>query len=212
MYLITTDLLNAWVKYIQAEDEYQAYIEGDFLNILNRNEIQIDTFPGLVQLYAEGKIQDPEPGVKEIAKMISGGVWIVSGSACRNISGTEFILHSRPDVIRGPVAFNIKYCQRYKTGDFFHCADHKLAFACFPGIREFHYLISAGKNVYTETYSRDGAWGVESIIFNFLVWLSFNSGYEKTYLEKWSQDAIQKEKQEYIDRMHKEHVEEKDSF
>lgn len=212
MYLITADLLNAWVKYIQAEDEYQFYLEGDFVNILNRNKIQIDTFPGLVQLYAEGKIQESEPGVLEIAKMISGGVWDVKGSACRKIAGTEFIIHSRPDVVRGPAVFKIVYCQRYKTGDYFHTADHKLAFACFPGIQGFHYLISAGKNVYTETYSRDGAGGVESIICDFRVWLSVNSGYEKIYFEKWSQDAIQKEKQEYIDRMHKEHVEKEESF
>lgn len=185
-YIITADLLNAWIEYIQADEEKQKYREADLINILNRTVFTRNVTPENIKAHLDGTSKSKEKTIIQLAETVAGGTWGTQGVVRGEVAGLKYILRHRCDVIKGPVAYKLLRVQRYGIGDYFHAADHRIAFACFQGIQEFQYLISTGRDVCQEFYTRKGTQDIKELILDFRLWLSVYPKYEKMYFDNWA--------------------------
>lgn len=195
-YLITYTLLNSWLYWLNFDGDDDKQAKKDFENTLNKIWIDNEFMQaGRVFEYAiEGIIKnwgirpldcDKMDCALEIADIVWDGVWAVTGNKTIEISGQEFVLHGKTDVLRGPDIFDIKFVKRYKCSKYFSSTQHKMYFEVLPHTERFTYLVSDGKEVYQETYNRDETNSIIPVIADFLSWINQFPDYLKAYQEKW---------------------------
>lgn len=161
LYYTSTDFNQIYADAERAEQaEYKAY--KDWLNCLNKvrtptTEVQqrgID-FEDAVRDLSNGLGTDLIDGdelstAEAIASIVEGGMW----QETLKKETDNYLLYGRSDVIKQDTIYDIKRVSSYDIGKYSKSIQHLLYMEC-AGLDKFDYLISDGKSVYKETYTRD---------------------------------------------------------
>lgn len=176
---------------MHADEDKITEAQDNFLLILHREFYEVQFYPKYVHQFLEGDtLFGSEPGIEEIADIVKGGAWNVKGTALLTIGGIDYKLCIQPHFIRGPNVFQIYQLQQYSSGLFYKYATHSMAFKCIPGMFSFEYLISKGKDVYREKYTKTDVTPITEIISSFYAWLD-SIGLLYIYEKNWNVDNIQ---------------------
>jgi hypothetical protein len=161
LYYTSTDFNQIYADADKAEQaEQKAY--QDWLNCLNKvktptTEAQqrgID-FEDAVRDLSNGLGTDLIDGdelstAEAIASIVEGGMW----QEVLKKETDNYLLYGRADVIKQDTIYDIKRVSSYDIGKYGKSIQHLLYMEC-AGLDKFDYLISDGKSVYKETYTRD---------------------------------------------------------
>ena len=191
-YLLTQTLLGAYLYIFEAQEGYQEEAYKSFLDTLNRkvtptNEVQqrgID-FENSVLEFTKQQEKKYSEDVIEIGKIVKGGQWQVKAYKDKTIGELTFLLYAKCDVVKCGTIYDIKRVSQYEVGKYQNSPQHLMYLECVPTAREFIYLISDGKDVYQERYTRQETMSIDEIIKDFINFLK-DENLLNTYLEKWS--------------------------
>lgn len=144
---VKTPTTDAQQKGINFEKAIQEITEGvERYGCLNPEQI-VD----MPKLNAVDLISDDEyETAKTIADIVKGGMW----QETLKKETDNYLLYGRADVIKQDTIYDIKRVSSYDIGKYNKSIQHLLYMEC-AGLDKFDYLISDGKSVYKETYTRD---------------------------------------------------------
>ena len=199
--LVTHSLLNSWDYLYKASDEWYNSAYQSFMNTLNR----VDTEPTQAMLnglelerlvsdiIAEKSLDcshDWITGASEIADIIRQNCKLEQGKLYKEatVNNVDYLLYGVLDWIGGGIIYDVKFKQNisnYSVGNYFDGTQHRMYFALVDGADSFEYLISNGKKVYRETYTRQECRPIEQTISDFEKWLKCCNLWE-IYVEKWT--------------------------
>ena len=201
-YLITASLLNSYQYYIQDEFKSPADSRANFLKTLSRERFEpneamqkgID-FESDVRLATDelneiNIFHDDYDGRQEIvnqmARKVKGGLWEQTCRKDLQVGNQEFLLYGRTDVIKRDTIYDIKFTSNYELGKFIDSSQHKIYLYCL-GLPKFQYLISDGKEYWTEDYHNHE--GIENelkgMISDFMGYLENDKEAKEMFLTKW---------------------------
>lgn len=195
-YLMTQSLLSSYLYQFNCIDDYSEEAHQSFLDTLNRiynptNEaVQRGIeFEKLVYKCTDmSNIDDVSTdevmSAIRIADYIDGGRFQYVASKTINISGLDLVLYGRLDALKAGVIYDIKYTSKYNVGKFINSPQHPMYLELIPEAKEFIYLVSNGKSVWTEKYTRDETPSIYPIIQSFLQYLE-NMDLMQIYINKW---------------------------
>lgn len=195
-YLMTQSLLSSYLYQFSCIDDYSEEAHQSFLDTLNRiynppNEAMQRgiEFEKLVYKCTDmSNIDDVSTdevmSAIRIADYIDGGRFQYVASKIINISGLDLVLYGRLDALKAGVIYDIKYTSKYNVGKFFNSPQHSMYLELIPEAKEFIYLVSNGKSVWTEKYTRDETPSIYPIIQSFLQYLE-NMDLMQIYINKW---------------------------
>lgn len=119
-----------------------------------------------------------------IAHMIGGASLQYRASRPIETSGMMFLLYGRLDALRAGTIYDIKFSGGYERGKFYGSTQHPVYLELIPEAREFVYLVSDGRNVWTERYLREETRSIFPTITDFVAWLSIQD-LMGLYKERW---------------------------
>lgn len=195
-YLMTQSLLSSYLYQFNCIDDYSEEAHQSFLDTLNRiynppNEAMQRgiEFEKLVYKCTDmSNIDDVSTdevmSAIRIADYIDGGRFQYVASKTINISGLDLVLYGRLDALKAGVIYDIKYTSKYNVGKFINSPQHPMYLELIPEAKEFIYLVSNGKSVWTEKYTRDETPSIYPIIQSFLQYLE-NMDLMQIYINKW---------------------------
>lgn len=191
---LTPTLLNNWIYYINSAESYENQAKESFFNCLNK--IKTEPTPEMLRgleyedkvyhLASGHQIESEDETIKEIAKIIKGGLFQVP--LCKTLisyKGIEIFLYGICDALKQNTIYDIKRVSKYDIGKYLKSAQHKIYLVC-SNADTFLYLISDGENVYKEEYFKSQKMheDLKGSVYDFLSWLDTNNLLE-TYLELW---------------------------
>ncbi|MBQ9346667.1 MAG: hypothetical protein IJT94_04905 [Oscillibacter sp.] len=201
-YLMTHSLLYSW-QYALRENPYaDATTEdtsmSDFLRTLRREPTPtteamqngID-FEDLVTRVVSGRADARDQSspwfdaAGRVAFQIRGAFLQYKAKKMISVNGTDFLLYGRLDALKAGTVFDIKFSGKYERGKFYDSTQHPVYLELLPEAYRFVYLISDGRNVWTEEYHREDTRSVIPIIQDFMAWLSTQNLME-TYKKHWT--------------------------
>lgn len=195
-YLMTQSLLSSYLYQFNCIDDYSEEAHQSFLDTLNRiynppNEAMQRgiEFEKLVYKCTDmSNIDDVSTdevmSAIRIADYIDGERFQYVASKTINISGLDLVLYGRLDALKAGVIYDIKYTSKYNVGKFINSPQHPMYLELIPEAKEFIYLVSNGKSVWTEKYTRDETPSIYPIIQSFLQYLE-NMDLMQIYINKW---------------------------
>lgn len=129
-------------------------------------------------------------GAKKIADIITGGQIQVPVSCDVTVDGQEFWLYGICDVVKAGIIYDVKFRttslgSSEVYGKYLHCTQHPLYLKALPEAMRFEYLVSDGRDLYAEVYTRDETEPIEDHICNFWKWLHTRPDLLEIYKEKW---------------------------
>lgn len=89
--------------------------------------------------------------VKEVSDIVGDGLWQQSFDKIIIISGREYLLYCRSDVVRRNWIYDVKFSQSYDIGKYFPSVQHLITMKT-SGVDNFGYVVSDGRSVYREDY------------------------------------------------------------
>lgn len=193
-YLITPSLLNSYQYYIQDKFKSPADSRADFLKTLSREKFEpteamqkgIDFENKIFQVATSIINEKQDLVIEAIADIVKGGLWQQTCKKDLQIGNQEFLLYGRADVIRRDTVFDIKFTSNYEVGKFYNSSQHLIYLYCLD-LPKFQYLISDGKEYWTEDYYNQE--GIENklkgIISDFMNYLENDSEAKQMFLTKW---------------------------
>ena len=201
-YLMTHSLLYSW-QYALRENPYEdASTEDtsvpDFLRTLRREPTPtteamqkgID-FENLVARIVNGRALGRDESsswfnaAHRIADILYGGQLQYKAKKRISAGGMDFLLYGRLDALKAGMVYDIKFSGKYERGKFYDSTQHPVYLELVPEAYRFVYLISDGRNVWTEEYHREDTRSVIPIIQDFTAWLSTQNLME-TYKKHWA--------------------------
>lgn len=121
---------------------------------------------------------------KKIADVVNGGIYQYAAKRTVRIDGIDFLLYGRLDFLKGGIVYDVKFSKSYDVGKFLDSTQHPMYLNIVPEAREFQYLVSDGKNVWTEPYTREETPDIIPTISHFIEWLK-TQGLFSLFKEKW---------------------------
>ena len=199
-YLVTHSLLSSWMWAMKDNpyDDLTTDVRDkaqEFLRVLNREPTPVTPamqkgidFEELVTDIMFGLADTKHPwyeaanNVFNIVRRCS----LLQYSAKKNITigGRDFLIYGRIDALRAGVVYDIKYSSNYERGMFIDGTQHPMYLELIPQAFEFSYVISNGREVWTETYTREETPSIIPVIEDFLKWLEATD-LISIYEEKW---------------------------
>lgn len=197
-YMITHSLLSSWLyamkgnPYEDATTERDAYAE--FLTVLRREPTPtteamqkgID-FENLVTAITEGKgdsSNDWYEAAEKVAQIVKDAPLQVKASREIQVNGMTILLYGRLDSLKAGVIRDIKFSSGYERGKYIDSTQHPTYFEIVPEAIRFEYIISNGREVWTEAYTREDTRSIIPVISDFLYWLQ-DTGNMEIFTEKW---------------------------
>ena len=119
------------------------------------------------------------------ANRVRGGTLQFKAYKQITVNGMDFLVHGRLDVLKAGEIIDIKFSKGYDRGKYFDSTQHPMYFELVPEAGKFTYLVSNGNEVWEETYRRDEAGDIKSVISDFVDWLNA-TGYMALYMEHWA--------------------------
>lgn len=120
----------------------------------------------------------------QVADIVRGGQIQYKAKKLIEVSGIQFVLYGRLDVLKAGTVYDIKFSGSYDKGKFFDSTQHPTYLELIPEADQFTYIVSNGQNVWTETYRRDETRAIRPVISDFVEWLNA-VGLMDTYKEYW---------------------------
>lgn len=200
-YLITHSLLASWL-WAMSDNPYEDATNfkdplEEFMPVLRREPTEtteamqngID-FEDLITRLATGKATPSDAdnrwynAASQVAGMVQGGRLQFKASRKAHINGMDFLLYGRLDALKAGRIMDIKFSKSYDRGKYFESTQHPMYLELIPEAREFSYLVSNGREVWTETYRREEVRSIGPIISDFVDWLNA-MGLMGIYKEHW---------------------------
>ena len=187
---ITQSLLSAWEWAFKRDDGYE-----DFLCTLRREKKQptqamLDgiRFENCLNgvLKGENIPEDHEwyKVITEMAQELDGAQQQVTLFREVEVDGQPFLLHGVLDYLRGSHIWDCKFSKTYHLNKYLTSPQTPMYLTLVPEAFDFTYIISDGKYVYREKYSRDIVPPIEPTIKYFMQYLK-QRGLWDIYCEKW---------------------------
>lgn len=199
-YLMTQTLLSSWAYTFKAFEGYEDEAMEDFIKTLKReriepNQAMLNGIAFETQCYslAYGKQAKVEPkwrdGAEEIARILTGARVQVRAAADIKVDDTDFLLYGILDGLKAGVIYDVKFLNRSMSsaelaGKYLDSAQHPAYFRLIPEAYEFQYLVSDGKDLYIEKYSREATRPIEDIVREFMESIK-SMGLLDLYKEHW---------------------------
>lgn len=197
-YMITHSLLSSWLyamkgnPYEDATTERDAYAE--FMAVLRREPTPtteamqkgID-FENLVTDITEGHgdtSNDWYEAAEKVAQIVKDAPLQVKASREIQVNGMRILLYGRMDSLKAGVIRDIKFSTGYERGKYIDSTQHPTYFEIEPGATRFEYVVSNGRDVWTEPYTREETRSIIPIISDFLYWLQ-DTEHMEIFKEKW---------------------------
>ena len=197
-YMITHYLLSSWLyamkgnPYEDATTERDAYAE--FLTVLRREPTPtteamqkgID-FENLVTAITEGhgdSSNDWYEAAEKVAQVVKDAPLQVKASREIQVNGMTILLYGRLDSLKAGVIRDVKFSAGYERGKYIDSTQHPTYFEVVPEAIRFEYIISNGREVWTEAYTREDTRSIIPVISDFLYWLQ-DTGNMEIFTEKW---------------------------
>ena len=124
--------------------------------------------------------------VENVANIVNSGLWQQTCKKELKIGNQEFLLYGRTDVIKRDTIYDIKFTSNYELGKFYNSSQHLIYLYCL-GLPKFQYLISDGKEYWTEDYHNHE--GIEDelkgMISDFMEYLENDKEAKQMFLTKW---------------------------
>lgn len=192
-YLLTQSLLSAWLWLYDAYDAEKA--RADFLRVLSRkpgetNQAMRDgiEFEDLVTAYIGGweppRDHPWRSAIRQAGEIVKGSQCQVKAYEEACIDGVNFLLYGRFDYLRAGIIFDTKFSKTYWPGKYLNSPQHPMYFACEPKAFRFVYVVSDGRDVFTEEYRREDTRPIEETASCFLRYLD-DAGLRNTYYQNW---------------------------
>ena len=207
---ITQSLLNSWIYYINADEEYSDAAWASFLSALRRERKEPTKamqdgilFEDMVNRIVAGEAPTGEFNAKwdaaarRFAGKCMGGQSQAPVTGELSICGMDFVLYGVCDYIKAGVIYDIKKVTRYEYGKYMHSPQHPMYLHLTPEARRFDYLIFDGSNCHVETYRREDCKPIEQTIAEFIRFLEDTGGLE-TYKSFWAMNQEREEKRSVI--------------
>ena len=199
-YLITQSLLSSWLYIYNCAEGYEEEAYMDFLATLNRipseqNEAMKagSDFEALVYQIADGKEADPKAkgidGAEKVAPYVAGGQYQVRLQRELKLNDMVFLVYGVLDCLKAGEIFDIKFKTKSfgsadLAGAYLESPQHPAYFYLCPEAYKFTYLVSDGKELYTEEYTPDMCRPISEFISMFYQFL-YDTNLLDTYKEKW---------------------------
>lgn len=199
MYLLTHSLLSAWLyamrdnPYEDMTTERDAYSE--FLKSLRReptetteamqNGIEFEDLVTDIVNHEYDECHKWIDAARKVATVVNGGVLQYKAKRPIEVSGENFLLYGRLDVLKAGEVMDIKFSKSYDRGKYITSTQHPTYLELIPEAEKFTYVISNGNDVWTETYRREETPSIFPIIEDFVAYLKAN-GLWGVYTEHWS--------------------------
>ena len=106
--------------------------------------------------------------IVEMAEELWGSQQQVSLFRDLELDGKKFLIHGVLDYLLAGEIFDCKYSKRYSLNKYLNSPQTSFYMYLVPEARRFTYLISDGKYVYRERYSRDIVEPIEPLVKNFI--------------------------------------------
>lgn len=168
-YMITQTLISSWRYVFSCHEEYQQQAYDDFLVTL-RHEHKPATpemqngldFEAEVYKEAAGETREQHPkwedGIKAVATRLTGARVQVRASRKLTIGSTELLVYGVLDALKAGVIYDVKFSNTSfgsadLAGKYLDSPQHPAYFYIVPEATEFQYLVSDGKDLYTEIYT-----------------------------------------------------------
>lgn len=196
-YLLTPTLYNAWRYYLSASPDKEPQKRAEFLATLRRKPFEPTeailkgmAFEDAVRAQSEGRAESQNETVRELGKLLGGGLWQQKLSAQVNLAGREVLLCGVADVIKGDTIFDLKRTAAYAEGKYEGGLQHWIYLQC-SGLPKFRYLAAYGSG------KEPNGWAAEDYALSegtlalikerasaMLRWLE-GAGWLKIYEENW---------------------------
>lgn len=199
--LITQTLLRDWLYCYDCAEGFEEDALAAFMLTLKREpkEQNEDMKKGILfedGVYALAK--DPQSmaahpdwvGVsRAIANIIRGGQIQVKVQRDIRVGNDDYLLYGICDAVRAGTIYDVKFSTKSfnsaeVAGKYLDSPQHPAYLYCLPDALRFTYLVSDGKSLYTETYTRKDTPPVGGIINQFRQDIRAR-GLEGIYLDKW---------------------------
>lgn len=193
--LLTQSLLSSWQwSMVKGDDE-------DFWKSLRREPIPPNKamlngrqFEEIVQACANGYPPDESHkwynGIVQSAAIVRGGAYQVKLYRDIEVDGVQFLLYGILDFLRAGTIYDTKFSSSYggsngnNANKYLGSPQTPMYLYLTPEAKKFTYVISDGKFVYTETYTRDEVPPLIQTIRVFMEYLD-KRGMAATYCENW---------------------------
>lgn len=196
-YLITPSLLNSYQYYIQDEFKSPADSRAEFLKTLSREKFEPNEAMKRGIIFEQDidlacrfgnryRGTTREEIISDLADIVVGGLWQQTCKKELKIGNQEFLLYGRMDVVKIDTIYDIKFTSNYELGKFYNSSQHLIYLYCL-GLPKFQYLISDGKEYWTEDYHNHE--GIEDelkgMISDFMEYLENDKEAKQMFLTKW---------------------------
>ena len=189
---ITQSLLSSWLWAFKKDDGYE-----DFLRTLHREPkqptqamldgIQFENcLNGVLNgehLPEDHKWIDP---ITEMAEELYGSQQQVVLYADIEVDGQPILLHGILDYLKAGHIYDCKFSKNYHLNKYLDSPQTPMYLALVPEAFDFTYIVSDGKYVYRERYSRDIVQPIEVTLRYFMNYIRSRDELNKTLIEKWS--------------------------
>jgi hypothetical protein len=197
---MTHTLLNSWNYLYKATDDWYDKAYDSFMNTLKR----IQMIPTQAMLNGRGfeeivsDIVSEKPvdslhkwfeGATKIADIVKVNCTLEQVRTHKNITvnGIDYLLYGVLDWLGTGIIYDVKYKENlgnYNVGNYLDNTQHRMYFELVDGADTFIYLISNGRKVYTESYSRQECRPIQQSISDFERWLKIYNLWD-IYVAQW---------------------------
>jgi len=192
-YFITQSLLAAWLYLDRAGEKFDEAYE-DFILSLERKPTTVSTAMRRGTAFEEticdclnadeAECQEYDPDVRKIAQIVRGGAYQATATRIVEAGGVSFVIYAKCDWLKAGTIYDVKRVGQYDVGKYANSPQHSMYLSAIPGAKAFEYLISDGKEVYTEKYTRENTPGIETYLSPFVTYL-LETGLWETYAAHW---------------------------
>ena len=187
-YLVTHSLLSAW-QYLLKENPYEdATTEsdpmGDFLRLLRReptptteamqNGIEFENLVTDIIHSCGDRSNKWWDAAAQIARELTGAQLQVKVSKEIQVGSYTVVLYGRLDALKAGEITDIKFSKGYERGKYYDSTQHPSYLELVQEADRFTYIVSNGADVWHETYLREDATDIRTIISRFFDWLHAN--------------------------------------
>lgn len=200
-FLITQSLLSSWQrqwanfdKYGEKADEFREKAKADFLDALCKEPIPTSEamqkgidFENLVTDICAGRGDTNHKWYEaacKVASEVRNGQFQAIAVKEVTVFGIDFLLYGRLDYLKAGVITDIKYTGKYEVGKFFDSPQHPMYMELVPEAYEFRYLVSDGRRVWREVYSRGECRPIYGIMQDFVDYLQI-ARLMPVYMQHW---------------------------
>lgn len=120
----------------------------------------------------------------QIANIVKGGLLQYKAKKPIEVSGEQFLLYGRLDVLKAGKVMDIKFSKGYERGKYLTSTQHPVYLELIPEASEFTYLVCNGVDVFKETYRRDETPSIYPTIEQFVEFLK-STGLWAVYTAHW---------------------------